>query len=103
PIEVGFAPKDLTDARAPGDWMSRYDSAAWRRIRVQGMYLLLLLAGCVSAIVVVWLGYPSSWLHLTGSRAATFCHYAYSWLGGTIGGVLVAMKWLYHSIAKTTW
>lgn len=103
PIEVGFAPKDLTDGRAPGDWKSRYDSAAWLRILIEGAYLLILLSGYVVAIVVVWLGHPASWFQLDGERAATFAHYAYSWLGGTIGGVLFALKWLYHSIAKTTW
>jgi hypothetical protein len=101
--EVGFAPKDLTDGRMPGDWKSRYDSAAWLRIRIQGGYLLSLLAGSVVVMVIVWLGYPASWFRLSAARAATLANYGYSWLGGTIGGVLFALKWLYHSIAKGSW
>ena len=52
---------------------------------------------------MVWLGWHASWLELSEARAATFARCAYAWLGGTIGGVLFAMKWLYHSVAKTTW
>lgn len=29
--------------------------------------------------------------------------YSFSWLGGTLGGTLFAIKWLYHSVAKWKW
>jgi hypothetical protein len=101
--EIGFAPKDLTDGRGPGEWRSRYEAAAWKWIVAEGMYLAVLLFAVVSTILVVWLRRPAAWLHLFPVQSATFTRYAYAWLGGTLGGVLFAMKWLYHSVAKWSW
>src|SRR6266498_6151749 len=103
PLEVGFAPRDLTDGRPPGDWRSRYDSAAWKWIVVEGVYLAVVLAAVVVSIVVVWLRLPATWWQLPPMQSATFTRYAYAWLGGTLGGVLFAMKWLYHSVGKEMW
>src|SRR5262245_42135011 len=103
PPEIGFAPKDLTDGRAPGEWRSRYESAAWKWIFVEGVYLAALLVAVVSTMIVVWLRRPASWLQLSPAQSLVFTRYVYAWLGGTLGGVLFAMKWLYHSVAKWSW
>jgi hypothetical protein len=103
PLEVGFAPRDLTDGRPPGYWRSRYESAAWKWIVIEGAYLILLLLAVVVAITVVWLRLPATWWQLSSVQSATFTRYAYAWLGGTLGGVLFAMKWLYHSVGKEMW
>jgi hypothetical protein len=103
PSEAGFAPKDLTDGKGAGEWDSRYGAAPWRAIIIEGAYLSLLLLVVVAGMVVVWLRQPGAWWHLSPMQSATFTRYAYAWLAGTLGGVLFAMKWLYHSVAKGTW
>jgi hypothetical protein len=103
PPELGFAPKDLTDGRTPGDWRSRYEPAAWIWIAVEAAYLIIVLGGVVCGIVVAWLRHPATWWHLSPLQSATFTRYAYAWLGGTLGGVLFCMKWLYHAVAKGRW
>lgn len=103
PSDPGFAPKDLTDGRAFGDWRTRYGTSAWGFIAVEAIYLVLVLGGVVCAIVIAWLRYPAAWWHLSPVQSATFTRYAYAWLGGTLGGVLFAMKWLYHVVAKGVW
>jgi hypothetical protein len=101
--ETGFAPKDLTDGRPPGDWKSHYEAAAWRWIALESVYLIVLLVVVAVAIALVWLGRPACWLGLSAPRRVTFARYAYAWLGGTLGGVLFGMKWLYHSVGKRMW
>src|SRR5437867_713614 len=103
PSEAGFAPKDLTDGKAPGEWHSRYGAAPWKLIIIEGVYLAVVLLAVVTALVVVWLRYPAAWWQLSPMQSATFTRYAYAWLAGTLGGVLFAMKWLYHSVAKGKW
>lgn len=101
--ESGFAPKDLTDNRAPGDWRSRYEAAAWRYIWLEAAYLALLLLLVVAAICLVWLNRPQRRLGLSVTAGLTFSRYGLAWLSGTLGGVLFAMKWLYHTVAKQMW
>ena len=101
--ESGFAPTDFTDGRQLGDWRSRYDRAAWKFIAFEGAYLFLLLSAIAGALLVVWLQIPANYWRLSSQDAATFTAYAYAWLGGTLGGVLFALKWLYHSVAKQVW
>jgi hypothetical protein len=101
--DVGFAPRDLTDARALGEWQSRYEGRAWKFIAVEAVYLTVLLAAVVVALINVWLGGPASWWSLSPDQNVTFTRYSYAWLGGTLGGVFFALKWLYHSVAKQLW
>jgi len=100
---LDFAPKDLTDGRAPGDWRSRYEALAWRWILVEGLYLLVVFVGLVVVLVIVWLRRPADWWHLSPRQSLTLTRYAYAWLAGTLGGLLFAMKWLYHAVAKWNW
>jgi len=54
-------------------------------------------------LVVVWLRKPAAWWQLSPGQSETFTRYAFAWLGGTLGGLLFAMKWLYHGVAKQIW
>jgi hypothetical protein len=101
--DPGFAPKDLSDNRPLGDWHSRYHADAWRHIWVETIYLFVLLMAVVGSMLAVWLMYPQKHWQLTAQNSLTFSRYALAWLSGTLGGLLFAMKWLYHSVAKQRW
>ncbi len=101
--EPGFAPEDYTDNRQLGDWRSKYDTEARRHIRWEATYLTALLALVVIAMFLVWLGLPQKRLMLSDHMSLTFSRYAMAGLSGVFGGVLFAMKWLYHSVAKQLW
>jgi hypothetical protein len=103
PPEPGFAPKDLTDGRVPGDWKSRYDAAAWRYIWREVSYLSALLLIVCFLMLLVWLRYLQWRLHLSPPAGDSFSRYTFAWLSGMLGGILFAMKWLYHSVAKQRW
>jgi hypothetical protein len=63
-------------------------------------------------LAVILVAAPA-FLLLTYVKVATFglelqqyavvSHYAYAWLGGTLGGAVFSIKWLYHTVAKGTW
>lgn len=44
-----------------------------------------------------------SWLGVDPETYEVFATFAYSALGGLLGGVLFAMKWLYHTVAHGSW
>jgi hypothetical protein len=101
--ETAFAPGDLTDGRKPGEWRSRYDNEAWSHIRKEAVYLCCLLVLVVALMLLVWLGFFQHVLHLSSAAGLTLSRYSFAWLGGMLGGVLFAMKWQYHSVAKLMW
>ena len=98
-----FAPVDLTDNRKAFDWKSKYPEEAKKQIRWECAYLLALLFLAPIALLLLWLGHPRFWLGLSEAQYPTFAHYTYAWVGGTLGGTLFDLKWLYHSVAKGLW
>lgn len=54
-------------------------------------------------MLLLWLRFPYILWHLSDQEHRTLMRYGFAWLGGTLGGVLFAMKWLYHSVAKQMW
>ena len=99
----GFAPDDPTDGRIPLDWQSKYPPEAQREIRKEALYLAGLLILIPVAMVVFWLGYPNRWLKLTDDTYGSVVKYVLAWLGGTLGGTLYDIKWLYHVVARRVW
>jgi hypothetical protein len=99
-----FGQTDPTDNRQVGDWRSKYtDSEARRGIRVEAIYLGLLLLLVPFAMLLLWLGYPKNWLQLGDERYAILLRYGFAWLAGVLGGTLYDAKWLYHTVARQLW
>ena len=103
PSDPGFAPEDLTDGRGPGEWRSRYEPEAWRFIWQETAYLATTLVAVGVLMVITWTGGPAMLWRLSEAQQQIVLRYGFAWLGGTLGGTLFAMKWLYHSIAKQSW
>ena len=104
PFIGGFAPQDPTDGRGQGDWDTRYqDATARRAIRFEAFYLALhLFAVPVLLTLFLW-RLPERWVAVEAELYEGFLVYLCAWLGGTLGGALFAMKWLYHTVAKGSW
>jgi hypothetical protein len=54
-------------------------------------------------MLCLWLQYPKHWLSIDDSKYSDVLTYSLAWLGGTLGGTLFDLKWLYHSVAKQQW
>jgi hypothetical protein len=94
-----------TDGRAQLDWKSKYDADAVSQIRLDAMYIALLLIVALSAIFLTWRGVAYT-LMASGCGScsqATFNKYSYFLLGGFLGGVLFAVKYLYKVVARQYW
>lgn len=97
--QAGFAPHNPTDGREKGDWKTRYpDEEAQRGIRWEGIYLGLIFLICPILSLLFFTNFFNS---LTIDPVIK--KYAYGWLGGTLGGVIFGIKWLYHSVARSMW
>jgi hypothetical protein len=104
PKVAAFGQADPTDNRELGDWRSKYDDPEARRgICVEAIYLGLLLLLVPVAMLVLWLGYPKNWLHLTDEKYGVLLRYGMAWLAGVLGGTLYDAKWLYHTVARQLW
>lgn len=100
-----FAPADRSDGgRKPGEWQSKYpEPAAQRNIWFEAGYLALLLFSIPIILLLFWLDYPQKWVGLSDQKYKTILKYGTAWLGGTLGGTLFDIKWLYHCIARQIW
>ena len=91
-----------TDGRAQLDWRSKYDAEAVKQIRFDAAYIALLLIFALTAIFLTWRG--TTYMLMTGGcktcSQATFNKYSYFFLGGFLGGVLFAVKYLYKVVAR---
>ena len=101
---AAFGQADPTDGRAALDWKSRYlDPEARREIRREAIYLAVVLLAIPFVMLVIWIGYPKGLLRIPDSAYGPIRKYALAWLGGTLGGILFDVKWLYHSVARGFW
>src|SRR5437773_6375201 len=91
------------DGRQRGEWQTRYPKEVWQAIIIEGLYLVVVLAACLTCLLLTWLDTFSTWLDLHGSKGLSFNRYLFYLFGGVLGGVLFGMKWLYHSVARGFW
>jgi hypothetical protein len=91
---------DLTDGRKKGDWKTRYDLDAQKEIRWERNYLIFFLS--CALLIPLAIGLSLKFAHLP-YPLLNLQRYIYAFWGGELGGLIFAMKWLVHSIAKDTW
>lgn len=98
-----FAPTDYTDGRSPLDWKSKYPPDARTQIRLEAIYLAILLLSLPALIILLVSVIVTPKLpHDPGSYNEGY-KYLFAFIGGSLGGTLFATKWLYHSVAKRIW
>jgi hypothetical protein len=99
-----FGQADPTDDRAKYDWKSKYDDpVAKQGILREALYLGALLVLFPAVMVIFWLGYPKTLLHLSDEQYRPLMKYVFAWAAGSLGGVLFDIKWLYHVVARGLW
>lgn len=94
-----------TDERDKGNWESRYSDRAKRSIRIDAIYVAIVLALTLTALVLTWKGTLYSWIagDCTTCSLESFNQYAYFYLGGQLGGTLFGVKYLYNVVARGWW
>jgi hypothetical protein len=101
-IDPGFAPRDLTDGRAIGDFRTRYTARAARwGIGIEAAYLAAVFVAVPVLLTLIYVRVYS--FGLGSDQFAVVSRYSYAWLGGTLGGTLFSIKWLYHTVAHGSW
>lgn len=98
----GFG-SDPTDGRAFLDWKSKYEPEARKAIRAEAWYLGILLGAVPIVMLLLWLAYVKGWFGIQDERYSAIVKYGVAWLGGTLGGTLFDLKWLYHVVARQLW
>jgi hypothetical protein len=98
------SPTKDRDGRLPGQWASRYpDPDATKQICREAWYVGFSFFFYLALIALV--GYASrNPVHESDPHIVSgFAPQALAYLGGSLGGSLFALKWLYHSVAKQQW
>lgn len=101
--DTGFG-SDPTDNRKLLEWRSLYPPEANVHIRVEAIYLGLLLAATPVLMMFLLCKAPHAlWKVLGLGAGEAFTTYGLAWMAGTLGGTLYAIKWLYHVVARQLW
>jgi len=101
--DPGFG-SDPTDNRKLLEWKSLYPPEANSHIRVEAIYLGLLLASIPVFMLLLLCQIPHAlWRALGVGAGEAFTTYGLAWMAGTLGGTLYAIKWLYHVVARQLW
>jgi hypothetical protein len=100
----GFGASDPTDNRKLLEWESRYPAEASKEIRLEAIYLGCLFMATPWLLLAFFCHAPHYfWKFLDPSFHEPVARYGLAWIGGTLGGTLFAIKWLYHVVARELW
>lgn len=103
PVTTDFAPADYTDGRTALEWETKYPPEARKKICAEAIYLgIMFVAFLVAtfAILKYWDRHPHP---AAGNPDTLWLGYLSVWVGGTMGGLMFNIKWLYHTVAKRIW
>jgi len=103
PRPADFAPADYSDGRSAGEWATQYPTHATKAMYYEVAYLIALLTVSIVLMIAIWLGTPQRWLEISQGPSLALTRYCVAFLSGIVGGVLISIKWLYHSIPKKLW
>lgn len=96
-------PNDETDGKAENEWQSRYPIEARREIRLETLYVVIVLFASLAGLLAIWDGALSNWVACSSCKDATLRKYAYFFDSGVFGGTLFGGKYLYHVVARGFW
>jgi hypothetical protein len=100
----GFGASDPTDNRKLLEWQSRYPAEATKEIRFEALYLAFLLTATPWLLLAFYCRAPHYfWRFLDAPLQESVGRYGLAWIGGTLGGTLFTIKWLYHVVARELW
>ena len=95
--------KDPSDGRRNGQWESKYPEKALKEINWEKRYLLILLGVIVVIGFLLGIQCKSQIIQCDFALSHKVHSYFFSWIGGMLGGIVFACKWLYHTVARGIW
>lgn len=100
----GARPVPDRDGRLAGEWEPRYSEGdAAKRIKQEAWYVGLSFVLYLSLIALVSYGTVREVWRIDPNLVEPVAPALLAYLGGSLGGTLFDMKWLYHSVAKNQW
>ena len=95
--------KDPSDGREIGNWKSRYPVEALKHINWERNYLLTLLVLICIIGFLFGIQCKLQVIDCSFALSPTVHSYCFAWVGGMLGGIIFACKWLYHTVARGLW
>ncbi|NTF35080.1 hypothetical protein [Rhizobium skierniewicense] len=98
-------PDRLRDGRDAGEWESSYSRGALIQIYIELIYLLSVLGAALYFLYTLFFTPEQPNNACAECRNIGFeqAYWLSVGLGGLIGGIVFALKWHYHSVAKRIW
>jgi len=95
---------DPTDGRQMYEWCTKYPPQATRIIRIESLYLFVLLAVGLNGFLFTWNRYLDSlFVKSAIFDSRIFRLYSYYCFAGLLGGVTFSIKYMYRVVARGYW
>ena len=102
--EQEFIELDInTDGKKAFDWKSKYPDDARKEMRIEAIYIGLVLVVSLAGIFLNWSGFISCWLKIEKSRVLSFEGIVLYFFSGLTGGTIFGIKYFYRVIARGFW
>lgn len=94
---------DENDGRDIYDYKSKYDASARMEIRLESIFLFVLLATALLLLFFTWNDVIPSFLDIEEKKILIAKKYIYYFSSGILGGVVFSIKYFYRVIARGWW
>lgn len=96
------------DGHKQWEWKTKYDDYAWKYIKAETIYMVVLLVVGIVLVVLNFLGVLHSWYSKIVSQniildQGIFMKETYCAFFGFLGGVVYGIKILYKAVARGKW
>lgn len=105
-LQPGPEDEELNDdERDRFNWASRYEDEAWKKIRVESIYVVVVVVLALVGLYFTWHGLAPRLLSYgcVDCSPIVLKRYLYVFLGGLLGGGLFGLKYLYKVVARGWW
>lgn len=92
-----------TDGRKQYDWKSRYPQEAHKEMRIEAIYIFIILVFALLGLFGVWYGIFTQILNLDAGKQLVFEKILFYFLGGLLGGTIYGIKYFYRVVARGYW
>ena len=103
PAKDNVEPFINTDGRSTYDWKSKYPDEARKEIRLEAIYIGVVLILSLLGLFFNWCGYISHWLMIDLPRIVSFENILFYFFSGLLGGTIFGIKYFYRVVARGYW
>lgn len=92
-----------TDGRKPYDWQSKYPQEARAEMRIEAIYIGIILIVSLLGLLLNWCGVFRCFIGIDSTKGVAFEGIVLYFFSGLLGGTIFGIKYFYRVVARGYW